>query len=200
MQEGPLVTLRTTVPVGQWQGLAALLGKGFWMQVKLGESVEAVLCDQIGLDRDYFDQRVQTLFLNGSPVDQPASARVADGDLIALSAAMPGLAGATLRKGGHYAALRDRISHLPRESALQQGRGWITIRLFNMVAGELAGFFLTRGIWLAPEQLSELLSRQPDGFRRQCREMTVDGHPVDPFAPGPIAAPAGKLLLSIEQL
>ena len=59
---------------------------------------------------EYVENRIQTIFLDGKAVDDLGEAKVRDGSILALSAAMPGLVGATLRRGGAFASLRRSIT------------------------------------------------------------------------------------------
>ena len=90
--------------------LNGVFRQGVLVEILSGSSIRQVIVDQLGIAEDYLENRVQTLFLNGKPVDDVDAMRVSDGSILALSAAMPGLAGATLRKGGKYAAFRQQIS------------------------------------------------------------------------------------------
>ena len=65
----------------------------------------------LGLSPEYVDKRIQTLFLNGKAIDNPDTALLKEDSTLALSAAMPGLLGATLRKGSYYARMRNEISY-----------------------------------------------------------------------------------------
>jgi hypothetical protein len=128
-------------------GLQTLLARGFTIQARIGGTLSDLLGCQLGIGAEYLTNRVQTLFLNNSPVDDPEKTAVAEGDVIALSAAMPGLAGATLRKGGFYSRLRHGISHQAKDAKeIDQHKGIVTIRLFNVVAKELGPLFLERGV------------------------------------------------------
>jgi len=60
---------------------------------RVGLSVKKVLCEQWGISPEYLDKRVKTIFLNGNAVDDIDKAILQDGSTLALSAAMPGLAG-----------------------------------------------------------------------------------------------------------
>jgi hypothetical protein len=73
-----------------------LLSGGFSVCAPSGISIKAYICSYLGIDSDYFENRIQTLFLDGSPVDDPETAVLKKGSVLALSGAMPGLAGATL--------------------------------------------------------------------------------------------------------
>jgi hypothetical protein len=83
--------------------------KGVWLKGETGSSIRSFLCRQLEFDDEYVGKRIQTFFLNGKAVDDIDSALVRDGSILALSAALPGLLGATLRKGSYYAGLRSTI-------------------------------------------------------------------------------------------
>jgi len=60
---------------------------------------------------------VQTVVLDALVVDDPDTATVRDGSTIALSAAMPGIAGCMLRKSSRYAPMRSQLTHDHRSAA-----------------------------------------------------------------------------------
>ena len=88
-----------------------VLAKGFVVKIQVGCTVRELVCDQFGLSVDYLENRIQTIFLDGKAVDNVNTAVVRQDSTLALSAAMPGLAGATLRRGGFFAAMRSQITH-----------------------------------------------------------------------------------------
>jgi len=55
-------------------------------------------------------EKISTIFLDGKAVDSPETALLREGSTLALSSAMPGLAGAILRRDGPYASLRSSIT------------------------------------------------------------------------------------------
>jgi len=123
-----------------------LLENGFIIKGKVGCSVKEFLCNRMFIGQDYLDKRIQTIFLNGKPVDDVNSAIVKDGSVISLSAAMPGLAGATMRKGGVLSSMRSGISCIPAETGSDSFEGKATIKFFNLISKELGPAFLNRGI------------------------------------------------------
>ena len=123
-----------------------LLESGFKVKIKTGLSIRELLCGHLGISEDYFDNRIQTIFLDGMPVDNVDAAWVENNSRLALSAAMPGLVGATFRKGGRYASLRGTISYSKAKNSPVSGEGKITLKLFNMVARELGPVFLRQGV------------------------------------------------------
>jgi hypothetical protein len=146
-----------TIHVKVDKGLLQLLESGLRLDVKVGCSLAQLLCQQIGIPQDYLDNRIQTLFLNAKAVDNVDTATVTDGAVIALSAAMPGLVGATLRKGGAFSGLRAAISQQDSEVAEGLTPGSITLKLFNLVAQELGPALLARGVIFSGKSFGDYL-------------------------------------------
>jgi hypothetical protein len=160
-------------------GLQALLSKGFSVQTRVGGTLSSLLCDQLGIDPDYLKHRIQTLFLNSSPVDDVEKTTVADGDVVALSAAMPGLVGATMRKGGFYAKLRTHISHQEEDGEKKElSNGEVTIRLFNVVAKELGPRFMERGVRVDKRALEVFFKLAAPALALSEATLTMDGKEI----------------------
>jgi hypothetical protein len=70
------------------------------LMVRAGYTVREVLCGHLGVDPNFLERHIQTIFHDGKAVDDLDSEAVKDGSTLALSAAMPGLAGAILRRQG----------------------------------------------------------------------------------------------------
>jgi hypothetical protein len=158
---------------------SALLQKGTLIKTLSGKSIRAVLCDQMGVTREYLDNRVNTIFLDGKPVDDVDSAIIKEGAVLALSAAMPGFVGAAFRKGGFYARMRGSITHVEESGSTTSGEGFFLLKLYNFVAKELGPLFLESGIWLHRDEVKELFQGRPDNFWSSCRSYTIDGREVD---------------------
>lgn len=160
-------------------GLQALLARGFLVQTPIGGTLSDLLCGQLGIDAGYLKHRVQTLFLNSSPVDDTEKTIVADGDVVALSAAMPGLVGATLRKGGFYARLRHGISHQIKDTKeIEQHTGIVTIRLFNVVAKELGPILMERGVMVEGGALKSFLKMAAPVLTSPVYTLSVNGEEI----------------------
>ena len=155
-----------------------LFTAGVSLPITTGSTLQATVCEQLGVSEAYFEDRIQTIFLNYKAVDAPEKARIEDGAIIALSAAMPGLVGATMRRAGTYAALRSSISFRETGGAVQAREGRITLKLLNMVGRELGPAFLANGVYLTGEQLADLFAGGPD-LKDGCREVRLDGAAVD---------------------
>jgi hypothetical protein len=155
-----------------------LLGEGFVIRGRAGLSVEDFLCQEAGIPADYLRERVQTVFLGGKAIDELGAAAVGDGSVLALSAAMPGLAGAVLRRGGFYAAMRRQISYAADTQTLAGETAGVTLKLFNLVARELGPEFLKRGVLIACRQLKDFLERQGHWGLKGCVAAEMDSKPV----------------------
>lgn len=157
-----------------------LLEKGVVLSVRIGCTLRDFLCGQLGLSDDYVDNRIQTLFLNARPVDDVDRAVVQDGATLALSAAMPGLVGATMRKGGRYAALRREISQPAEACGICEAPGRVTLKLFNMVAKEVGGRLLAAGVEVDGSDLGWIAERCSVELKRGIRAMRMNDREIEP--------------------
>jgi hypothetical protein len=157
-----------------------LLQQGFRLRVQAGCTVKSLLCEQLGLDAEYIETRIKTLFLDGKPVDDIDSAIIRDGSTLALSAAMPGLVGAVLRRGGFFASMRSTISH--REQAgeeLPQKEAMVSLKLFNILLKEIGPAFLKKGIWIRGNDLQDFIEGRLGDFSTGWKKAILDGEEVD---------------------
>jgi len=149
-------------PEDTFQAFHPLFQAGVGVSIQTGSSLEDLLCCQWNIDRDYVMHRISTLFLDYKPVDDLPSAVVHNGATLALSGAMPGLIGATMRRGGVLASFRNGITYCETSEGDAGGRGRITLKLFNLLIDELGPQFLARGIWVRHSRLAELFPEHPD--------------------------------------
>ncbi|MBN2126145.1 MAG: hypothetical protein JW821_17735 [Deltaproteobacteria bacterium] len=172
--------LDLTVRHGRASLFFFFLQKGVGIRGRVPGSVRTFLCEEVGFTGDYLDERVQTLFLDGKPLDDPDSATVQEGSILSLSAAMPGLLGATLRKGSYYAAMRSAISLKDSPMAAAAGRGLVVLRLFNLVIREMGPPLLSKGVWVEGGDLLGFFASRPEGFWGEIRGALLDGREMDP--------------------
>lgn len=158
----------------------SLLEKGVVLPANTGCTLRNFLCGQLDLSDEYLDQRVQTLFLDARPVDDVDTAIVKDGATLALSAAMPGLVGATMRKGGRYAAFRRDISQRADECGICDTSGRVTVKLFNMIAKEVGGNLLEAGVEVDGEDLARIAERNAAAMGRSIHGARRDGRDITP--------------------
>ena len=170
--------LNLTLKPDQLNAFFPLLQKGVSVPATVSCTLRSLLCDQFAIPADYVTDRITTLFLDNSPVDDLDRTIIRDGARVTLSAAMPGLVGATMRRGGFYAALRQGISHVAGGGAAAGESGTVRIKLFNLLLAELGPLVLARGLILEQDELAGLLKDLP------CRQEGA-------------AARAGRVYLSV---
>ena len=155
-----------------------LLRQGVRLEEQVGCTVGEFLTHQMGLSPEYVEERIQTIFLDGRPVDDITTAVIGHGSTLSLSAAMPGLAGAALRRGGFFAPMRFQISLGKGLQPAVKEKGRVTLKLFNAVAEDLASPLLGRGVYVEGEVVGRFLGKQTDEFWAECDRITLNGIPV----------------------
>jgi hypothetical protein len=136
----------------------ALLQRGVALRLARPCSVLAFLVGHVGLTPEYVAQRITTVFLDGQVVDVLERAMLREGSRLALSAAMPGLVGATLRRSGAYAAMRAEITRAA-EHDVDPGKSAsivVHVKLFNLLIQEIGPALLERGVLVEGEALHTL--------------------------------------------
>lgn len=146
-----------------------MLSAGFEVSARTACSVKDLLCRQIGISEHYLEKKIQTIFLDGKVIDDVEAPVVLDGSILSLSAAMPGLVGATLRRGGHLAAMRAQISHNQKETTLKDQMGRVRLKLFNLTTRDIGPFFLAQGVWISGADFEIILSNYEHDLQMGCR-------------------------------
>ncbi|MDX9786092.1 MAG: hypothetical protein RBT11_04935 [Desulfobacterales bacterium] len=156
-----------------------LVLKGVILTTAAGITVRRLLCDQIGIEPDYLENGIQTILLDGKAVDNLDETVVHDGAVLALSAAMPGLAGAVLRTKGILRGLRREISMDNPALNHEAGPANVTVKLFNRVLQDLGARLLCRGVTVTGKDLLNRLT----GCRQELRDggavLLLEGQPAD---------------------
>jgi hypothetical protein len=162
-----------------------LLSTGFMVKTQTGVSVREFLCAGLGIDPVYLDTRIQTIFLDGRALDDIDGAKLVDGSVLALSGAMPGLAGAVFRRGGSYSALRSNVGASEnKQFKVPSAEGNVVLKLFNLTAADLGPKFLKKGIRLSGKTLSRFFHQHLEILKKICTLMEIDGkkYPTDILA------------------
>jgi len=137
-----------------------LLQQGIVLRREVGCTVRSFLYHQLQLSSEFIENNIQTVFLDGKPVDDLDKVYVKAGCTLALSAAMPGLVGATLRRGGYYKSLRAQISHGSKEDdPPAAAEGLVTLKLFNLVARSLGKTLLQDGVLVKKKNFEDFMGR-----------------------------------------
>jgi hypothetical protein len=178
-------------------GFFLLLQQGVMIRSRIGCSVERFLREELKAAQGTIE-KIQSIMLDGKPVDDIGMAVLHDGSTLALSAAMPGLVGATLRRGGAYSSLRSAITYHETDNACMPGEGWVNIKVFNLLMAELGPDLLGKGVLLGSADLLGFLAERKQELRHGC-SVTLDKRSVDvETLAGEGLGNAGKILLSVS--
>jgi len=161
-----MTELTLTLEQSQLEPFNDLFQRGFTVPAVTGCSLSSFLTEQMQIDPGYVKERITTIFLDGDVVDSPEAAIIQDGSRIALSASMPGVAGATMRRGGAYSPMRRAITRATEAApAVAAGAaGTVLVKLFNLLLGELGKTFLAHGIVLEQREVMAILGGSCPGL------------------------------------
>jgi hypothetical protein len=176
----------------------SLFQKGVLIRGKAGSSLFSFLSNECGISRDYIEERIQTLFLNGKVVDDLNTAKIEDGSVLSLSAAMPGLLGATLRKGGYYSVFRSHISTNEKALSSQTGEATIRLKLFNLILKELGPGLLREGTEIQKQDLHRFIESFTETDLSGIRRVTLNGLDLDIVGLSPQDWDAERFWLRLE--
>ena len=154
-----------------------LLQQGVKIRRRVGCSIDAFLREEIGASPATIE-KIQSIMLDGKPVDDISSALIHDGSVLALSAAMPGLVGATLRRGGAYSSFRGAITYHETGMACASVEGWVRIKIFNLLMAELGPGLLRKGVLVEAVDLLGYLADRAQELRQGCT-VTLDGKTIE---------------------
>ena len=153
-----------------------LLQQGLRIEIPVGGSVQDFLIRQLGLNPEVIDEKIQTIFLNGKAVDDPGQAFLTDGASLALSGALPGLVGATMRRGGFYSTLRNSITFQGGSGFQGPRKGQIALKLFNILLKDLGPRILENGFMIEESKLLDFLRWNESKLADECQIRDGDGN------------------------
>ncbi len=114
-----LPILRLTVMADALALFTTVLQSGIELKTRRGVSLAKFLNTFPGFTAEYLADTVQTIFLNGTAVDDLSLQLTGNNPVLALSAAMPGLAGAIFRRNSFHSALRTETKSLESRNGQQ---------------------------------------------------------------------------------
>lgn len=135
--------------------------------------VNDFLINNLCIDVNYAMTDIQTLFLNNHPVDDPDTAMLKGGDVLALCAAMPGLVGIAMRKRSPVAAFRKDIAFCNSDEECLCGV--VRVKLFNLVRYEIGPKLLSHGVDLFADEFIEFMTTKKDVLYNTVKSIYVDG-------------------------
>ncbi len=138
-----------------------LLQNGIYLEAGQGETLGGLLAILPGFTEEYIGRKVQTIFLNGLPADDLQQQLFGTEAVIALSAAMPGLAGAIFRKDGVHASLRTETAAKLSGTHSKDQPIKIRLKLFNIIAMERGEKILADGCVVLASALENFFTYRP---------------------------------------
>lgn len=154
--------LRLTLSPEDVNGFASLLQHGILVPVDQPVALIPFLLLLPGFTAGYIENTVQTIFINGVAADSLDRSLPA-GSTLALSAAMPGLAGAIFRRQGVHGSLRSQPVAKAEPSA--PACGFITLKLFNSIAVDRINDLLTQGVLVTGKTFHDFAAKREHLFR-----------------------------------
>jgi hypothetical protein len=196
--DGPYPKLTFVVDGPMVARFFLLLQQGVKIRRRVGCGVEAFLREELGAGPEMIE-KIQSIMLDGKAVDDIGSSLVHEGSVLALSGAMPGLVGATLRRGGAYSSFRSAITYHEPEKACMPGEGWVSIKIFNLLMAELGPGLLRQGVLVNTAEITNYLVERSQEFRQGC-SVTLDGKPIDitMVERGTLLTGKGEVFLTVD--
>lgn len=175
ISEDSLPVLQMSMESAFIQRLVTVLQSGFFRNAVQGETLFSFLSSLPGFTEDYISNSLQTIFLNGDSVDDVDLAFSEDSAILALSAAMPGLAGSLFRKCSPLVALRKTA--VQKELSLAKSPVVVQVKLFNVIAVEKGRTLLADGVVLNCQDLLSFLQLRPTLVEAMC-DITFNSRPI----------------------
>ncbi len=154
---------------------STLLQAGIYLQVAPQTPLDDFLCNYAGFSRQYIEKEVQTIFINGQAVDDLKTPLYGQSPVVAISAAMPGLAGAIFRKNSAHASLRTvydkdqpEIRTIKKNTVVN-----ITLKLFNTILRDKGAAMLQAGVEISSSALLYFIQKRPE-VMKMVRKIVMD--------------------------
>ncbi|MCX7966322.1 MAG: hypothetical protein N2596_06830 [Syntrophorhabdaceae bacterium] len=157
-----------------------LFQQGVQVKTSVGLNVRSILKNVFDITDEFIERRISTILLDGKVVDDIDRAIIKEGSTLALSGAMPGLVGATMRTHSAYESFRRAITYQEKENFYPERIGLFTIKLFNVLTHELAPTLLKKGIILHTEQLKEMFLEKERILSKYLKKACIDNNEVKP--------------------
>jgi hypothetical protein len=173
----PLLHVALTVGPEKLPLFTTVLQSGIEIMTPTGTSLGQFLSALPGFTAEYLADAVQTIFHNGTAIDDLTTVLSGARPVLALSSAMPGLAGAIFRKNSFHAALRSDIK--ASEGASPQAETLtVTLKLFNSIALDRGKELLAGGVCFPAETLAAFFRIRP-GLLQAIEAIQLDGKDID---------------------
>ncbi len=156
--------LELRIPVDATKKYTTILQTGILEERNASTSIGDFLASLPGFTRQYVRERIETIFLNGLPVDDLETILSGPSPVLAISAAMPGLAGAIFRKNSFHAPLRTTAPAPLPVNAQPTEKIMIRLKMFNVIASEKGGALRQNGCVLPSNSVLRFIGYRPQLF------------------------------------
>lgn len=175
--QGPCPEIRLKVTAESLTFFTTVLQYGVEIETR-APSLGKFIVGCPGFSEDYLLEAVQTIFLDGTAIDDLKTPLSGRHPVVALSAAMPGLAGAIFRKNGLHSTLRTSLQASDSDHGTR-GSLTVTLKLFNRIAREKGEYLLSCGAMMAASSLSAFLSKRRE-LHSRIKSATIGTKAVSP--------------------
>lgn len=154
-----------------------VLQSGIDIMTPAGTNIGKFLDVLPGFTSEYLTNTVQTIFHNGTAIDNLTTELTGETPVLALSAAMPGLAGAIFRKNSFHAALRSETK-IAENSSVRSTPIKVKLKLFNTIALERGKELFSLGVRLQATTLASFFEKRP-GLMEAILAIQLDNKSID---------------------
>lgn len=156
--------LELVIPLGTIKKYTTLLQAGIFVESISTTTIFDFLSSLPGFTSQYIRERIETIFLNGQPVDDLEAQIGGPAPVLAVSAAMPGLAGAIFRKNSFHAPLRTSAATSSATSPTCSEKAMVMVKFFNVIAVERGETILLNGCLVKSDSILKFIGYRPQLF------------------------------------
>lgn len=149
-----------TVEQNNFSFYTTLLQSGIDIKTSRDQTMVDFLNNLPGFTLDFISTKIETIFLNGTPVDDLDAVFTGESPVLAISASMPGLAGAIFRRNSFHTALRSDIKKQVTPQCRKEDIT-VTLKLFNTIALARGEELLRKGVTLTSKNVLTTLTKRP---------------------------------------
>jgi hypothetical protein len=153
-----------------------LLQGGFYSLVQVGAVLKDVLHENLGIPEGYANQRIRSVFLNGSRVSVMEKASISGDSRLSLSSGNPGFLKAVLGKKKRKKAAQE--SRFVRVRGHSQEYAALQVHLLQSTASDLTTCVLRQGVYIGREKFMTFLALRPEAFFEGLKGARLDGFTV----------------------
>ncbi|SKA74508.1 hypothetical protein [Desulfobaculum bizertense] len=150
------------------------LQHGVFIGLQGSTCLRALLEETFKVETSYVEKNINTIFIDGHPVDNIDTATLTPGCELALSGALPGICGITMGKNSPIAKMRCGIAYTETKEHTEEQFPLFKLKLFNFIARDLGPRAFAAGIGISADRLTRILvdtiAEDPDAISELSHE------------------------------